>query len=103
MYLTLFLTIGVPIAIVIYVVRSDRFTEPTELVDGTVEFLGTEGEKFYALLVKLAERENMTVDDYFWDMIKRGVESSKTDPNFNSRLKLDKKITMDEIMENLEE
>ena len=79
------------------------FTEPTELVDGTVEFLGTEGEKFYALLVKLAERENMTVDDYFWDMIKRGVESSKTDPNFNSRLKLDKKITMDEIMENLEE
>ena len=79
------------------------FTEPTELVDGTVEFLGTDGEKFYALLVKLAERENMTVDDYFWDMIKRGVESSKTDPNFNSRLKLDKKITMDEIMENLEE
>ena len=79
------------------------FHEPTPLADGKVEFLGTEGEKFYSLLVKLAKRENMSVDDYFWDMIKRGVESSKTDPNFISRLKLDKKITMDEIMENLKE
>ena len=32
MYLTLLLTIGVPIAIVIYVVRSDRFPEPTDLI-----------------------------------------------------------------------
>ena len=32
MYLTLFLTIGVPIAIVIYVVRSDKFPEPTDLI-----------------------------------------------------------------------
>ena len=45
----------------------------------------------------------MSVDDYFWDMIKGGVESSKTDPNFVSRLKLDKKITMDEIMKDLKE
>ena len=79
------------------------FHEPTPLMDGKVEFIGTEGEKFYSLLVKLSERENMTVDDYFWDLIQRGVESSKTDPNFVSRLKLDKKITMDEIMENLKE
>ena len=79
------------------------FHEPTLLADGKVEFLGTEGEKFYSLLVKLAKRENMSVDDYFWDMIKGGVESSKTDPNFVSRLKLDKKITMDEIMKELKE
>ncbi len=32
MYSTLFLTIGVPIAIVIYVIRSDKFPEPTNLV-----------------------------------------------------------------------
>tara|TARA_B100001778_G_C18340888_1_gene517445 strand:- start:43 stop:579 length:537 start_codon:yes stop_codon:yes gene_type:complete len=79
------------------------FHEPTPLADGKVEFLGTEGEKFYSLLVKLAKRENMSVEDYFWDMIKHGVEGSKTDPNFASRLKLDKKITMDEIMRDLKE
>ena len=32
MYLTLLLTIGVPIAIVIYIVRSDKFPEPTNLI-----------------------------------------------------------------------
>ena len=32
MYLTLFLTIGVPIVIVTYVVQSDKFPEPTDLV-----------------------------------------------------------------------
>jgi len=32
MYLTLLLTIGVPIAIVMYIVRSDKFPEPTNLI-----------------------------------------------------------------------
>ena len=32
MYLTLLFTIGVPIAIVVYIVRSDRFPEPTNLI-----------------------------------------------------------------------
>ena len=32
MYLTLLLTIGVPIAIVIFIVRSDKFPEPTSLI-----------------------------------------------------------------------
>ncbi len=32
MYLTLFLTIGIPVAIVIYIVRSDKFPEPTNLI-----------------------------------------------------------------------
>ncbi len=39
MYLTLFLTIGVPIAIVIYIVRSDKFPEPTNLIIKTF-FIG---------------------------------------------------------------
>ena len=32
MYLTLLFTLGVPIAIVVYIVKSDRFPEPTNLI-----------------------------------------------------------------------
>lgn len=39
MYLTLLLTIGVPIAIVIFIVRSDKFPEPTSLIIKTF-FIG---------------------------------------------------------------
>ena len=32
MYITLFLTLGAPLAILIYIIRSDKFPEPTNLV-----------------------------------------------------------------------